>query len=190
MFRLYAKKVSLEVNQKETVTSGSVNVYQCQFQFDNAWDGLERTAVFHAGDETISILLDSTNVCIIPWEVLQDAKRTLYVGVYGTKDEDIVLPTVWATLGEIKLGTEPGESAQPPTPSIYEQLLSKIGDLDSLSTEDKSSLVGAINEIYASGGSGTGNVSSSDITQIRVLSREEYNALNPPDSKTEYLILG
>ena len=112
------------------------------------------------------------------------------VGVYGTKDEDIILPTVWATLGEIKLGTEPGESAQPPTPSIYEQLLSKFGDLDSLSTEDKSSLVGAINEIYASGGSGTGNVSSSDITQIRVLSREEYNALNPPDSKTEYLILG
>lgn len=156
MFRLYAKKVVLEVNQREIVTSNSVNVYQCQFQFDNSWDGLEKTAVFQAGEETVSTLLDETGICVIPWEVLQDAKRTLYAGVYGTKDGNIVLPTIWASLGEIKQGVNPGESTQPPTPSVYDQILGNIGNLEDLQTTDKNSLVDAINEVYETGGGGSG----------------------------------
>ena len=156
MFRFYAKKVVLELNQKEIVTSGSVNVYQCQFQFDNAWDGLEKTAVFQAGNDTISTILDETGMCIIPWEVLQDAKRTLYAGVYGTKNGNVVLPTIWASCGEIKEGVNPGESTQPPTPSVYDQILGNIGNLEDLQTTDKNSLVDAINEVYETGGGGSG----------------------------------
>ena len=156
MFRFYAKKVVLELNQKEVVTSGSVNVYQCQFQFDNAWEGLEKTAVFWAGEETISTLLDETGLCIIPWEVLQDARRTLYAGVYGTKNGDVVLPTIWASCGEIKEGVNPGTSTQPPTPSVYDQILGNIGNLEDLQTTDKSSLVDAINEVYETSGGGSG----------------------------------
>ena len=190
MFVLYARKNLLEVNQKEMVTSGSVNVYQAQFSFDNAWDGLERTAVFQAGDETISTILDDTGVCIIPWEVLQDAKRTLYAGVYGTKDGEIVLPTIWASLGEIKQGVNPGQSTQPPTPSVYEQILAQIGNLDELDTQTKESLVAAINELYESGGGGKGNVYSPDIDVIRVMSLEDYEKIETPDTRTEYQIWG
>lgn len=192
MFVLYARKNLLEVNQKEMVTSGSVNVYQAQFSFDNAWDGLERTAVFQAGDETTSTILDDTGVCIIPWEVLQDAKRTLYAGVYGTKDGEIVLPTIWASLGEIKQGVNPGQSTQPPTPSVYEQILAQIGNLDELDTQTKESLVAAINELYESGGGGggTGNVYSPDINVIRVMSLEDYEKIETPDTRTEYQIWG
>ena len=193
MFRLYAKKVVLEVNQREIVTSNSVNVYQCQFQFDNSWDGLEKTAVFQAGKETVSTLLDETGICVIPWEVLQDAKRTLYAGVYGTKDGNIVLPTIWASLGEIKQGVNPGESTQPPTPSVYEQILAEIGNLDSLETSAKDSLVAAINELYYSGGGGgggTGNVSSPDINTILVMDQSEYDLLEQKDANTLYLIRG
>lgn len=157
MFRFYAKKVVLELNQKEVVTSGSVNVYQCQFQFDNAWEGLEKTAVFCAGEETISTLLDETGLCIIPWEVLQDARRTLYAGVYGTKNGDVVLPTIWASCGEIKEGVNPGTSTQPPTPSVYDQILGNIGNLEDLQTTNKNSLVDAINEVYETGGGGGGS---------------------------------
>ena len=192
MFRLYAKKVVLEVNQREVVTSNSVNVYQCQFQFDRAWDGLERTAVFQAGDNTVSTLLDGTGICVIPWEVLQDARRSLYAGVYGTKDGNIVLPTIWTKLCEIKQGVNPGESTQPPTPSVYEQILAEIGNLDNLATSEKDSLVSAINELYYSGGGGggTGNVSSPDINQILVMDRSEYDTLPSKDKKTLYLIRG
>lgn len=192
MFILYAKKNILNVEQQETVTSGSVNVYQAQFQFNNAWDGLEKTAVFQAGDESVSILLDETGVCTVPWEVLQEAKRTLCAGVYGTKNGNVVLPTIWGDLGEIKPGVTPGESAQPPTPSVYEQILAEIGNLDELDTETKESLVAAINELYATGGGGggTGNVSSPDIDTIRVLTLEEYQQIETPDTRTEYHIMG
>lgn len=37
----------------------------------------------------------------------------------------------------------------------YEQLLAKIGDMDELTTADKSSLVAAINEVRQAGGGGT-----------------------------------
>lgn len=157
MFRFYAKKVVLEVNDREIVTSGSVNVYECQFQFDEAWDGLEKTAVFWSGEDMISTLLDETGMCIIPWEVLQDARRTLYAGVYGTKNGNVVLPTIWASCGEIREGVNPGQSTQPPTPSVYEQILGKIGNLDSLETKNKDSLVDAINEVYETGGDIGGN---------------------------------
>lgn len=192
MFSLFAKKNVLAVNQREVVTSGSVNVYEVQFQFDNSWDGLEKTAVFRVGEETVSTLLDETGICVIPWEVLQDAKRTLYAGVYGTKDGNIVLPTIWASLGEIKQGVNPGESTQPPTPSVYEQILAEIGNLDNLATSEKDSLVSAINELYYSGGGGggTGNVSSPDINQILVMDRSEYDTLPSKDKKTLYLIRG
>lgn len=192
MFSLFAKKNVLAVNQREVVTSGSVNVYEVQFQFDSEWDGLEKTAVFRAGDCTVSTLLDETETCIIPWEVFQDAKRTLYAGVYGTKNGNTVLPTIWAPLGEIRQGCEPGESTQPSTPSVYEQILAEIGNLDNLATSAKDSLVSAINELYYSGGGGggTGNVSSPDINQILVMDRSEYDTLPSKDKKTLYLIRG
>lgn len=193
MFFLFAKKNVLTVNQRELVTSGSVNVYEVQFQFDSEWDGLEKTAVFQAGDCTVSTLLDKTETCIIPWEVFQDAKRTLYAGVYGTKNGNTVLPTIWASLGEIRQGCEPGESTQPPTPSVYEQILAEIGNLDNLATSAKDSLVSAINELYYSGGGGgggTGNVYSPDIGTILVMDQGEYDLLETKDPRTLYLIRG
>lgn len=219
MFRFYANKVILKIDEREVITSGSVNVYECQFQFNEDWDGLEKTAVFWAGEETISTLLDETGLCIIPWEVLQDARRTLYAGVYGTKNGDVVLPTIWASCGEIKEGVNPGTSTQPPTPSVYDQILGNIGDLDSLKTSNKDSLVDAINEIYDTGGgealpeitendegkylgvldgapqwvpggSGSGNVSSPDVGTIRVLDQQEYDTLPVKDPSTLYFIRG
>ena len=192
MFELSASKVFLNVIQRETVTSGSVNVYLCQFQFDDSWDGLDRTAVFQSGDDKVSVILDGTNQCQIPWEVLENPRRTLEAGVYGTKDGNVVLPTVWASLGTIKEGVSLGETSQPPTPGLYEQILSEIGDLDDLSTTAKDSIVSAINELWATGGGGTGsgNVSSPDINTIRVMDKADYDSLGSKDENTLYLIRG
>ena len=193
MFKLSVNKVHMSVIQRETVTSGSVNVYLVQFDFDSAWDGLERTAVFQSGDDKVSVLLDSTNMCQIPWEVLENPRRTLEAGVYGTKNGNVVLPTMWAALGTIKEGVHPGESAQPPTPSVYEQILADIGNLDELETTHKDSLVDAINELWLTGGgggTGSGNVSSPDIGTIRVLDRGEYDGLQEKDPTTLYFIKG
>ncbi len=126
MFTLDVQKSCLTVHKKEMLTSGSRNVYEVQFLFDDDWDGLTKTAVFHAGDRTFSVQIDDSGKCVILWEVLQTANRQLQIGIYGTRGTDTVLPTVWAGIGAIQQGTVLGEMARPPTPGIYEQLTAAI----------------------------------------------------------------
>lgn len=222
MFCLTADKVRLSVGQRETVTSGSVNVYEVQFRFGADWEGLDRTAVFAAGEEQVSVVLDSFNTCVIPWEVLQSPRRELRAGVYGTKGGEVVLPTVWASLGTIREGCSPGDSAQPPTPDVYDQILAAAmnaeetaqsvrddadaGKFDGepgpkgppgdgvppITEEDENKILGVQGgkAAWMPGGSGTGNVFSPDVTTIRVMDRETYDALPVKDPQTLYLIRG
>ena len=110
------------------ITSGSVNVYEVKFQFDNDWDDLERIAVFRVGKKSVSMPLDDTNTCKIPWECVceNDIGKEVQVGVYGMVDTTVVLPTVWAGLGNLKEGCSLGNTALPPTPSVAEQVLAQI----------------------------------------------------------------
>lgn len=157
MIVLCADKSYLTVLQRETLASGGVNVYEVRFQFSEDWDGLQKTAVFAAGEETYSVLL-SEDACIIPWEALQTGGIWLKAGVYGTREGQVVLPTIWANVGQIFCGASPGETTQPPTPTVYEQILDRIGNLDELETVSKDNLVDAINEAYNSSGTGGGDI--------------------------------
>ena len=192
MIILTASKSCLTASRRELLVEGAVNVNIVQFVFSSDWDGLTKTAVFQSGSDKYSVLLDESNEAPIPWEVLQNPRRTLYAGVYGTNGESLVLPTIWASLGTIQEGANPGQDTQPPTPSVYEQILAKIGDLDALATSAKDSLVSAINELYYSGGGGggTGNVYSPDIGTILVMDQGEYDLLETKDPRTLYLIMG
>ena len=70
MIILTATKNNLVARPTELITSGSVNVYPVQFRFSLDWEGLVRTAIFRAGGTAISVLLDDTNECTIPWDCL------------------------------------------------------------------------------------------------------------------------
>ena len=123
MFIITANKNRLTVRQTEVLTSGSVNVNEVQFAFSQDWEGLERTAVFRCGEASTSVLLDESGRCFIPWEALRVSGFPLLAGVYGRKEGEIVLPTMWVSLGRIHQGVELGEDAHPPTPDLWEQLL-------------------------------------------------------------------
>lgn len=124
---------SASIDQKELITSGSVGI-QVHFGFSSDWNGLMRTAVFRKGDsgQKVDVVLDSTNECIVPWEVLNEEGEVLFIGVYGTNEAGtIVIPTVWVTAGVVKPGTAP--SADPttaPTPSIWAQILAVANDAE------------------------------------------------------------
>lgn len=128
MFDLYAEKNRLCVRQREPVTSGSVNVYRARFEFSEDWAGLAKTAVFRAGDKSVSVLLDDTGQVAVPWEVLATPGKRLEAGIYGVQGVEVVLPTVWADLGYILTGVAPVEEARPPTPDRWEQELARKGD--------------------------------------------------------------
>lgn len=130
MFVLYADKTQLTVREKEPITSGSVNIYQVQFEFSPEWDDLTRTACFQSGGQTISALLDETGRCEIPWEVTDpgDSGSHLFVGVYGSNISGVVLPTVWADCGLIQQGVQMGELSRPPTPGPIDVVMRGKGD--------------------------------------------------------------
>lgn len=106
MFHLQIRKNHVIVVETEMVTSGSVNVYDVQYEFNEAWEGLDRIAVFRAGTVMIQVQLPPENLVTIPWEVMVEPNLVLYMGVYGRNCEtgDVVLPTVWAAVGTIQLG--------------------------------------------------------------------------------------
>ena len=143
----------IEVTETAMLVAGTVNIYTARFAFDAACDGLQRTAVFAVDGITREQLLED-DACTVPWEVLVAGNR-LRVGVYGTKADGTRLPTIWTERRlYINPGAGPTQEAADPSPTLVEQLLGRIGDPANLKTEDKSSLVAAINEIKETGSSG------------------------------------
>lgn len=133
MFAVKVDKNIASIVEKEQITSGSQNVYVTQFEFSDEWQYLERTARFRGGDKVIDILLDDTNKCMIPWEVMTKAKVTVEVGAYGVKDGNVVLPTVWASMPIVLqsvLGEDDSAWPSEPTPDVYQQILARLGDLE------------------------------------------------------------
>lgn len=151
--KLKATGQTLELVEPERLISGSVEIYTAAFEFDAAWDGYAKTAVFRDDSHrTVEVALTG-NCCMVPWEILRPGKY-IHVGVYGVNGGKRY-PTIYTANGfRVLDGALPANPSQPPSPTEYEQLLSMIGDTAALKTTDKSSLVAAINEIYQAGGGG------------------------------------
>lgn len=112
------------------VVSGTVGL-PVEFNFDDAWAGLNKTAVFRANGKTMDVL-NVTSFATVPWELLKTPGCRLWAGVYGTNpDGSLQIPTVWADLGVIQPGADPSgdESADPSLP-VWEQMRGELGEID------------------------------------------------------------
>ncbi len=148
MMKLRVNQADSHLIRKEIITSGAHYAFYVQFDFDESWNGLTKIAQFRAGETLKSWILPEDHICTIPWEVLITPELQLEIGVCGMDGEEVILPTIWVNAGLIHEGAAGGEESLLPTPSLYEQLLKMIGNLEELETEDKSSLVAANNELY------------------------------------------
>ena len=131
---------AITVAQNELLTTGMVQAVPVRFRFSPQWAALDRTAVFTAGTVSVSCLLGEDNQCFIPWECLTRAGEYLCVGVYGTRGEEMVLPTVSCLLGPICTGTQPEENTPTEaTPTLVQSLLTKaeaaVSAADALRTD-------------------------------------------------------
>lgn len=131
---------AITVAQNELLTTGMVQAVPVRFRFSPQWAALDRTAVFTAGTVSVSCLLGEDNQCFIPWECLTRADEYLRVGVYGTRGEKMVLPTVSCLLGPICTGTQPEENTPTEaTPTLVQSLLTKaeaaVSAADALRTD-------------------------------------------------------
>ena len=155
MIKVIYNKVCGRCVQSEPLTSGMVG-QPIEFEYSPDFDGLTLTAVFTNGKTTVDVL-NPGNQCLIPHEVLDTPGTTVSVGIYATRGNELVIPTVYAAVGIVLKGADPsGDTEADPTLPIWAQIQALIGNLADLETEAKNNLVAAINEAAQTGsGSGT-----------------------------------
>lgn len=127
-------KAEAVLTERDVLTSGMVGK-TVTLAFSQDWDGLLRTAVFRAGNETRAVILNGdarTETAVIPHEVLRTPERMLRMGVYGTDAAGTeVLPTVWCELGTVQPGVDPaGDEGTEATPDVWAQMWCLIETLD------------------------------------------------------------
>ena len=131
MIKLNVSAANITVEEKETLTEGRVGLL-CQFHFTDEWTGLAKTAVFDGADSR-DVILKSDTVAI-PAECLAAEGYSLSVGVYGKNAAgDIVIPTVYATVGKIQRSAYPsGREPAAPTPDVVAQIQQAAANAEEL----------------------------------------------------------
>lgn len=162
-------KANAVAQNRDVLTAGRVGAKLC-FVFDEAWDGLIKTAVFVCGDTQLDVTESAwvDNVCAIPHECFAQEGAELKVGVYGANtDGSIVIPTVYASLGIVRKGADPGNAAGcEPTLPVWQQLEGVLAELSAKSEALEQRLnklivsetVAAFDNLLPKADDGTGNV--------------------------------
>ena len=143
MIKLNVSAANIAVEEKETLTEGRVGLL-CQFHFSPDWDGLVKTAVFDGADSRDVILMSDT--VSIPAECLSTEGYSLSVGVYGKNAAgDIVIPTVYATVGKIQRSAYPsGREPAAPTPDVVAQIQQAAANAEKLARSVRESGAGLV----------------------------------------------
>ena len=174
-------KVNGRCMLREPLTSGMVG-QPIHFEYSHDFDGLTLTAVFTDGKNTVNVVNPGSE-CIIPLEVLTTVGATVQVGIYAVRGDELVIPTVYATIGVVLRGANPNEgSSGSPTIPMWSQIQEIIGDLNDLETEAKNNLVAAINEAAQTGSGGDASMTDDDILEC-LIDTDMLSAVKDADGK-------
>ena len=131
MIKVRYSKVNGRCMLREPLTSGMVG-QTIHFEYSHDFDGLMITAVFTDGKNTVNVVNPGSE-CIIPHEVLTTVGATVKVGIYATRGEELVIPTVYATIGVVLRGANPNEGSGGNASMTDDDILECLIDTDMLS---------------------------------------------------------
>lgn len=102
----------------EIPVAKSENYLYAQFTFSDEWAGT-KTAIFNNGTP-YSVILDEDNKCLVPWEVITASgfSVSVFCGQRITANVEFV--------GVLPTGYIEGQTPEPPTPSVYEQIIEEL----------------------------------------------------------------
>lgn len=137
-----------EVNGILTGGTDGVEVF---ISYDAQWEGLQKTLVC-SSDVGCRYILGVENMAVVAPEVLQwraYGKNELWLGVEGrTSDGSLILTSTMAYCGKILPGANTKKTEmKKESGECLVQILQMIGNLQDLTTTDRSSLVAGINEL-------------------------------------------
>lgn len=141
-----ANKAEISCIENELLTSGMVKAVECQFIFNEDWDGLGKTAVFECGEVQIDVLIID-DMALIPHEVLveENIGKLLRIGVYGINGSGtVIIPTIYCVTGKVHRGADPsGDPSVDPTPTLFEQIMADNALTREVSTEARDDAIDA-----------------------------------------------
>lgn len=116
------------ISVKETAYTGNVNVYLCDCEFDEEWEGTDKFAVFANGEKSVTALVSEDNRVAVPFELLESGK-SISVGFFGTSGEGENFKRISTGFAEVRVsdGAYVAESSIPevPEPDLWEQLINR-----------------------------------------------------------------
>ena len=104
------------------VVADSKNYLHASFTFSEEWQGA-KTAIFSHGVDRYCVLLEN-DMCLVPWEVIKQGS----IGVTVFCGDLITANTVYVSV--YKSGYGDGKVPSEPTPSVYQQIISLLNDID------------------------------------------------------------
>lgn len=153
------KKITASISgQKIRISSeiihvaGTYGLYGLDLIYDRDWDDIVRKVVIFTSKKHPAVAVeDKTGTVVIPWEVLNKPSY-IHVAVlgYGADGQLRISTTAEGDTNQIMVRRSAGDvpgNALDPTVDIWMKTAQDVGDIEELDTENKSSLVEAINEV-------------------------------------------
>ena len=127
----------------------TINGIKCQFEFRSDWSNLNSTVVFARGHiypatenpQTIPAFLDDNNECIVPPEIISE-NGEFSIGIFGENDTTRIV-TNWLYYKTRWGCYDVGVTPNPPTPSVYDQILGALNNKSDINHIHTANEVGA-----------------------------------------------
>lgn len=120
------------------VVGDSQNYLYAQFDFlTDEWDGLVKTALFRNGmDGTVYEMILENDQCLVPHEVLSGKEKFMYVSVFAGELITVNKERVYIESSGYWVDAE---SSEDPTPSVYQQIMDRLEDVENTVVESAES---------------------------------------------------
>ena len=143
-------KQSIKRTDGNAPVSDSVNYLTAEFNFDSSdWDNTTKTATFRNNGRVYTVILDASNKCTVPWEIISNGK--MKVSVYGDGANDYRITADAVEVSILASGFSEGEESQQPTPTQYEQLASAIATKSTVVVNPSDEATGTANKLEVDG---------------------------------------
>lgn len=131
------EKQLLTIQNREVISSGDSNYDSCKFEFDEAWTGYIKTAVFYQDKDNVQYaVLDSDDICMIPAAAMSRAGR-MYIGVFGIKDTAVVTSTM-DTVEIMEGAISGGNVSTEPTDDVFLAIIAQYQRIASMMAQYES----------------------------------------------------
>jgi len=134
-------------NSRKTIISDSVEVHSAVFTFSSEWDGYNKTATFtntKTGVSASSVLVLDETTCLIPWEPLLAIADGGYLEVclQGINGNSRKYTRMANGLIIQKSSQYCGTTQPDPSPTVYEQILTLLGEkADNITYDNETNLL-------------------------------------------------